>query len=162
MLKLTHLVSARTPNLASTGSQHGCSHLLSSCLVSKEYYSMGIFRLSTKTQKRDPNNIYVLEDVQKQAVLCGVVFLSWFRIFGAPGTQDKLGPVQTPELTELTYASMGKSNVIGVGGESFSGAKIVYSRGHLSCHIITEIISLLPAGPSDALLRWLPSCYLSK
>lgn len=106
LLKLTHLISARTLNQASIGSQCGCSYLLSSCLVSKGYYSMGCSRLSMKTCKRDPNNdIYILEGVQNQAVLCGFILFSWFCIFGIPATKDKLGPAEAMEMTELTYAS---------------------------------------------------------
>ena len=106
LLKLTHLISARTLNQASTGSLCGCSYLLSSCLVSKGYYSMGYSRLSMKTCKRDPNNdIYILENDQNQAVLCGFILFSWFCIFGIPATKDKLGPAEALEMTELTYAS---------------------------------------------------------
>lgn len=69
-------------------------------------------------------------------------------------TKDKLGLAQTPEMTKLTYeyASMGKNNVMGEGDELFFGVKIVCSRGNLSCHINSRVISLLPASPSEALL----------
>lgn len=104
----------------------------------KEYYSL----YSMQTCKWDPNNdIYILEVVQMQAVLCGFIFHS----FGAISTKDKLGPAQTLEMMEMTHASVGKNNVIGIGDELFSGVKIVYSRGNLSCHFIVEIISLLLA-----------------
>lgn len=124
---------------------------------------MGISGISMQTCKCDPNNdIQILEVAQKQAVLCGFIFLSWFSIFGATATKDKLSPAQTPEMKKLTSASVGKNNVMGVGDELSSGMKIVHSRGNLSCHIISEIISLLPASPSEALLQWLPYCNLSK
>lgn len=148
---------------ASTGSQSGCSCLPSKCLVSGEHYSMGIPGISMQTCKWDPNNdIQILKVAQKQAVLCGFIFLSWFSICGATATKDKLGPAQTPEMKKLTYASVRKNNVMGVGEELSSGMKIVHSRGNLSCHIISEIISLLPASPSEILLQWLPYCSLSK
>lgn len=86
----------------------------------------------------------------------GLFSFHGFCIFGATATKDKLGPAQTPEMTELTHASVRKNNVMGVEDELFSRVKIVYSRGNLSCHIITEITSLLPASPSEALLQWLP------
>lgn len=89
-------------------------------------------------------------------MLCGFIFLSRFCIFGATATKKKLGSAQTPEMMELTYASVGKNNVMEAGDELFSGVRIVYSRGNLSCHIITEIIFLLPASPSEAVLQWLP------
>lgn len=119
-LKLTHLESTRTPSQASIESLCSYSYLLLWCLLSKEYYSMSISGLSMQIRKWDPNNeIYMIKVAPKQAVLCGFIFLSWFCIFGAITTKDKLCSAQTPEMTKLTYASVGKNNVMGVRDKLF-------------------------------------------
>lgn len=43
-----------------------------------------------------------------------------------------------------------------------SGVTSVSSRGNSSFHVIAEMISLLPASPSDVLPQWLPQRYLSQ
>lgn len=71
-----------------------------------------------QTYKQDSNNdIYISEVIQKQAVLCGFIFLSCVCIIGGIATKNKLGFAQTPEMKKLTYASVGKNNVMGVGDE---------------------------------------------
>lgn len=96
---------------------------------------MGISGISMQTCKWNPNNdIQILEVAQKQAVLYGFIFLSWFSIFGATTTKDKRGPAQTPEMKKLTSASVGKNNVMEVGDKLSSGMKIVHSRDNLSYH----------------------------
>lgn len=75
---------------------------------------MSISGLSMQTCKWDPNNdIYIIKVAQKQAVLCGFIFLSWFCIFGATTAKDELGPAQTPEMTKLIYAISGKEQCDG-------------------------------------------------